>query len=124
MANFHRIYLDQMFSLHVAREFTKAGHDVVRASEYGQERADDKEILARAVQDRRILITLDEHFGDWVILPLDKHNGVIRLKINPATSDNALMLVGPFLKKHVSEEFRNHLVILSSKKEKWIITKR
>ncbi len=45
MAGFHRIYLDQMFSLHVAKELTKAGHDVVRASEYGQERADDKEIL-------------------------------------------------------------------------------
>ena len=48
--------------------------------------------LAEAIAENRILVTLDEHFGDWVILPLSKHPGVIRLKINPTTSKNAINL--------------------------------
>ena len=40
------------------------GHDVMRASEVGQARADDYEILQKAIAENRILVTLDEHFGD------------------------------------------------------------
>ena len=77
-----KLYLDQMLSLDVAKALREEGYDVVRVSETGQARADDQEILEKAVQNERILITLDEHFGNWVILPLSKHPGVIRLKIN------------------------------------------
>ncbi len=35
-----KIYLDQMFNLEVAQSLIKAGHDVIRASEIGQGRAD------------------------------------------------------------------------------------
>ena len=77
----------------------------MRASEVGQSRADDNEILQKAISEYRILVTLDEHFGDWVILPLSKHPGVIRLKINPATSENAMELLIPFLCLHSPEQF-------------------
>jgi hypothetical protein len=36
-----RLYLDQMFRLEVAEALRAKGHDVVRASEVGQARADD-----------------------------------------------------------------------------------
>ncbi len=80
------LYLDQMLRLDVAQALRNEGHDVMRASEVGQARADDYEILKKGIAEDRILVTLDEHFGDWVILPLSKHPGVIRLKINPTTS--------------------------------------
>lgn len=86
------LYLDQMLPLDVAQALRNEGHDVMRASEVGQARADDYEILQKAIAENRILVTLDEHFGDWVILPLSKHPGVIRLKINPTTSKNAINL--------------------------------
>lgn len=76
----------------------------------------------RLIDESRILITLDEHFGDWVVLPLSRHPGVVRLKVNPATSKNVIDLLIPFLKSHSSEEFKDHLVIVSSKKTKWIRT--
>ena len=76
----------------------------------------------KAIADNRILVTLDEHFGDWVVLPLSKHPGVIRLKINPATSQNAIKLLLPFLRLHSSEKYKNHLVILSTKRAKWVHT--
>ena len=97
-------------------------HDVVRASEVGQDRADDQQILQKSIDENRVLVTLDEHFGDWVILPLSKHPGVIRLKVNPTTSSNIIKLLIPFLRIHSSGQFKNHLVILSQKRAKWVHT--
>ena len=68
----HRLYLDQMLRLEVAQALRDEGHNTVRASEVGQARADDFEILQTAISENRILVTLDEHFGDWVrvVLPV------------------------------------------------------
>lgn len=122
MPDLYKIYLDQMFRIEVAQALRAGGHDVVRASEVGQERSDDWEILQKSIAENRILVTLDEHFGDWVILPLSKHTGVIRLKINPTTAQNAIGLLIPFIRVYPPRKLENHLVILSSKREKWIRT--
>jgi predicted nuclease of predicted toxin-antitoxin system len=117
-----RLYLDQCLRIEVSQTLKGEGHDVVRASEVGQARADDAQILNRAITDGRILITLDEHFGNWAVLPLKRHPGVIRLKINPASSRNATSLLLPFLRLHSQTDFRNNLVILSSVRSRWIRT--
>jgi len=122
MPDAYKLYLDQMLRLEVAQALKDEGHDVLRASEVGQARADDYQILQKAIDENRILVTLDEHFGDWVILPLSKHSGVIRLKINPTTSKNAINLLLPFLRLHSSDQFKNYLVILSPKRSKWVYT--
>lgn len=111
-----------MFSVEVAQALSKGGYDVVRASDTGLARTDDHEILQKAVSENRILITLDEHFGDWVILPLSRHPGVIRLKVHPTTSGNVLKILVHFLGLHSKEQFRDHLVILSEKRVKWVRT--
>ena len=54
-----KIYLDQIFTLDVAQTLRDKGYDVIRASEVGQARADDHEILQKAIIEDRILITLD-----------------------------------------------------------------
>ena len=118
----YRLYLDQMLNLDVSQALKEKGYDTIRASEIGQARADDKQILEQAISQNRILITLDEHFGDWVVLPLSRHPGVIRLKINPTTSENVISLLLPFLRYHSPEQFKDRLVILSPKKAKWILT--
>lgn len=117
-----RLYLDQMLRLEVAQALADEGYDVLRASEFGQARADDFEILQTAINEDRILITLDHHFGDWVILPLSEHAGVIRLQINPTTSENAINLLLPFLRQYSPNQFKNNLVILSKGRSKWIYT--
>ena len=90
MSDTLKISLDQMFGIDVAEVLRGEGHDIVRASEVGQSRADDEQILQKAISENRILITLDEHFGDWVILPLKRQPGVIRIKASPTTSKNVL----------------------------------
>lgn len=117
-----KVYLDQMFGLDVAEALRGKGYDIVRASEIGQARADDEQILQKAISENRILITLDEHFGDWVILPLSKHPGVIRIKVSPTTSKNVLDILLPFLRLHSTEQFKDHLVILSQTRAKWVYT--
>jgi predicted nuclease of predicted toxin-antitoxin system len=118
----YRLYLDQMFRVEVARALREADYDVLRASEVGQARSDDKQILQKAISENRILITLDEHFGDWAILPLSRHPGVIRIKVHPATSERAIKLLLPFLGLHTQDQFKDHLIILSEKRAKWILT--
>jgi predicted nuclease of predicted toxin-antitoxin system len=122
MPNGLRLYLDQMFGLDVAAALRREGHDVLRAAETGLARADDSLILEKAIREERILVTLDEHFGDWVILPLKKHLGVIRLKVNPATTANVVNLLLPFLRRYSSLQFKDHLVILSVTRAKWVLT--
>ena len=56
--------MDQMFGLDVAAALRREGHDVLRAAETGLSRADDALILEKAIREERILVTLDEHFGD------------------------------------------------------------
>jgi predicted nuclease of predicted toxin-antitoxin system len=111
-----------MFGLDVAQRLQDEGYNEQRASETGQSRADDEQILRRAISDNRILIKLDEHFGDWVILPLSRHPGVIRVKVNPTTSENVLRNLLAFLSLHAQEKFKDYLVILSPKSARWIHT--
>jgi predicted nuclease of predicted toxin-antitoxin system len=106
----------------VAEALRQEGHDVIRASEVGQARADDQQILHTAISGGRILVTLDEHFGDWVILPLSRHPGVIRLRVEPTTSEKVLELLLPFFRRHTSDELRDYLVILTPKRSKWVNT--
>jgi len=117
-----RLYLDQMFRSELADILRKEGHDVVRAEDVGQARADDAEIMARIVDEGRSLITLDEHFGDWAVLPLGKHPGVIRLKIHPPLTGMLAARLLSFLRRHKQTEFENRLIILGLQRERWITT--
>jgi len=74
-----RLYLDQMLGLDVFKALRNEGYNVLRSLDTGQSRADDQQILQKAIAENRILITLDEYFGDWAVLPLSKHPGVIHI---------------------------------------------
>ena len=50
MPDAHKIYLDQMLRLEVTQALKDEGHDVLRASEVGQARADDYQILQKAIK--------------------------------------------------------------------------
>jgi predicted nuclease of predicted toxin-antitoxin system len=117
-----RLYLDQCLRVEVAQALLREGFDVVRAAEVGQDRADDFQIIEHAITDGRTLVTLDEHFGNWAVLPLREHFGVIRLKIHPATHESAITILIPFLKGRLQRDFLNRLVILSPQRSRWIYT--
>jgi predicted nuclease of predicted toxin-antitoxin system len=111
-----------MLRVELASLLRAAGHDVVRAEEAGQARADDAMILQNAVQEKRTLVTIDRHFGDWVVLPLSEHHGVIRVEVHPTSTANVAKLLVPLLANHSQADFRNKLVIVSSSRVRWIQT--
>jgi predicted nuclease of predicted toxin-antitoxin system len=117
-----RLLLDQMIDNEVAVTLRSHRYDVVRVSEIGMARADDSQILEQAIVDNRVLITLDEHFGNWCVLPLSSHSGVIRIKANPAITKTILSVLLPFLSMHKGARFNNRLVIIGAKRSRWIHT--
>ena len=62
-----------------------AGHDVVWAGDWPQDPG-DREILAFAYREQRIVITLDKDFGALAIRDKQPHAGIVRL-VNFSLSD-------------------------------------
>ena len=122
MKPFPPLLLDQMFDRVVRDTLRELEYDVVSVSEIGMATADDAEIIQWAIENRRLLVTLDDHFGDWSVLPLGHHPGVIRLKVNPTTSTNTLKLLVPFLDQHAGRKFDDFLIIVRTSGIRWIST--
>ncbi|MGQ9533413.1 MAG: DUF5615 family PIN-like protein [Desulfotomaculales bacterium] len=58
-----RFPLDSPLSPWMAAELRRAGHDAVHARELGLAAAPDREVLARAAREGRVLLTADTDFG-------------------------------------------------------------
>ncbi len=56
----------------------EAGHDVGWVGDWPSDPGDE-EILARAVAEDRVLVTLDKDFGERVVIRGEPHRGIIRL---------------------------------------------
>lgn len=54
------------------------GHDVIWAGGWNVDPGDD-EILARAHQEGRVLVTLDKDFGELAVVHGHPHAGIVRL---------------------------------------------
>ncbi|RMG54844.1 MAG: toxin-antitoxin system, toxin component, PIN family protein [Acidobacteria bacterium] len=64
-----------------------AGYDVVWAGDWPEDPG-DQEILARAYEEGRILVTLDKDFGELAIVRGTPHCGILRL-VNLAARQQA-----------------------------------
>ena len=61
-----RLLLDEGLSPRLVQLLTAAGHDVLHVRDLALTSATDPTILARAVADERVLVTLDTDFGALV----------------------------------------------------------
>jgi predicted nuclease of predicted toxin-antitoxin system len=62
----------------VLTELQAAGHDVEWVGQWDEDPGDE-EIMARALAESRILITLDKDFGELAIVRRLLHGGILRL---------------------------------------------
>jgi predicted nuclease of predicted toxin-antitoxin system len=115
-----RLLFDQMIDADAAGEVRMMGFDVAHVADFGMSRANDDEVLGLAIQENRVLVTLDEHFGDWTFLKLERHPGVIRVKAHPTSTNMVLSVLAPFLRIHGERDFCNHLVVLGKARVRWI----
>ena len=117
-----RLLFDQMIDAEAVGEVRLMGFDVVRVSDFGMATANDDEILGLSINENRVLVTLDEHFGDWTFLKLESHPGVIRVKAHPTSAKSVLSVLVPFLRIHGEHDFRDHLVVIGRARTRWIRT--
>lgn len=117
-----QLLFDQMIDADAVGEVRLMGLDVACVADFGMSRANDDEVLGLAIHENRILVTLDEHFGDWMFVKLEKHPGVIRVKAHPTSTEGILSVLVPFLRSHGERDFSNHLVVIGNAKVRWIRT--
>ncbi len=80
-----KLLLDENLSPLHTRALRELGHDAVSVVECGLSGADDSVVRAFAIENGRILVTLDADFANVLRYPPSNTPGVIRLKVHPAT---------------------------------------
>ncbi|MCD4727570.1 MAG: DUF5615 family PIN-like protein [Pirellulales bacterium] len=73
-----KILLDSCVWGKARHELETAGHDVVWSGDWPSDPGDE-EILARAHDEDRVLVTLDKDFGELAVLRGQPHSGILRL---------------------------------------------
>ena len=88
------------------------GHDVLRAKDAGLARAADDELLRRARQAGRTLITRDKGFGQLVFLSRQPHAGVVLLRVEPMTLKAVHQELERFLREHAGDDLSRCFVVI------------
>jgi len=82
-----KLFLDENLSPQYAVELRTEGHDAVAVLEVGLSGATDEQVLRFAVENGRVLVTLDADFANVMRFPPERTLGVVRLKVHPATEE-------------------------------------
>lgn len=73
-----RVLLDSCLSGIGKEEIKAAGHEVIWSGDWKEDPGDET-ILAYALKEARVLVTLDKDFGELAVLRGCRHCGILRL---------------------------------------------
>jgi predicted nuclease of predicted toxin-antitoxin system len=82
-----KFFLDENLSPQHASELRAEGYDAVAVLEVELSGAPDEEVLRFAVENDRVLVTLDADFANVMRFPPAGTRGVVRLKVHPASEE-------------------------------------
>ncbi|MFQ6057593.1 MAG: DUF5615 family PIN-like protein [Anaerolineae bacterium] len=80
----------------------RAGYDAVAVRDLDP-RMDDVDILALAVRERRIIVTMDTDFGELVYHSEQPHAGVLLLRMPGARRDEKVRIMERILAQHADK---------------------
>lgn len=86
-----RVLLDTCVWGGALKDLQSAGHDVLWAGNWEQDPG-DVEILAKAHDEGRVLVTLDKDFGELAVVKRVPHSGILRLVNFPARQQGLVVL--------------------------------
>lgn len=86
-------------------------HDVVSVSEIGLARGEDLEVLIRAREEGRILVTRDRDFGGLVFAH-DVGCGVVYLRVLPSTVESVHNQLQKVLTDHTESDLKKAFVVV------------
>lgn len=84
--------VDESAGSAVAAHLRGLGHDVLEVL-HSMPQADDTAILAKAVQEARIVVTNDKDFGELVFRSGQAHAGIVLLRLHDETSPNRVRVI-------------------------------
>jgi predicted nuclease of predicted toxin-antitoxin system len=108
-----RFLLDQDVYTATHRFLQAAGHEVTTAAEAGLSRARDAELLRQAHETGSLLVTRDRDYGRLVFLE-ESLEGVVYLRILPATLRAVHRQLEILLSRHVEAELRSAFVVVEA----------
>jgi predicted nuclease of predicted toxin-antitoxin system len=72
-----RFLIDNALSPVVAQRLEAAGHNATHVRDYGLQAASDEEILARAQQEERVVVSADTDFGTLLAMLRERSPSVV-----------------------------------------------
>jgi predicted nuclease of predicted toxin-antitoxin system len=99
-----KVLLDERIPFRLAVFLVNEGHDDVVCGRDLPQALSDREILATAFRENRLLLTNDKDFGDLVFRDQLPHAGVILFRFSYMPIDNRIRAV-----QHALTEFANQL---------------
>jgi predicted nuclease of predicted toxin-antitoxin system len=93
-----RFLVDESVSADVTDYLRSVGQDVLSIAEV-ERGAVDENILARAVTERRILITNDKDFGEIVFRSGQAHHGVLLLRLRNESAANQVQTIAALMRQ-------------------------
>ena len=95
------------------RYLRELDYDVITASETGLSKADDTELLRKAKEQSRILVTRDRDFGGLVFVE-GLGSGVIYLRMLPSTKNAVHEELERMLKSYSEDELKKAFVVVEA----------
>lgn len=94
-----RFIVDESAGASVASYLRRAGHDVLAVAEI-MSQADDEDVLSKAMDEGRILVTNDKGFGELVFRDRKEHSGVVLLRLEDESPANRVRVVQSVVEQH------------------------
>ena len=88
------------------------GFDVRAIREFVPAGSPDSEVIGVARREGMILLTFDKHFANILLYPLQRHAGIIRIRLHPPLIEDILGALENFFKNVDLAGLKGSLVIL------------
>ena len=105
-----KFIVDECIGISIVQWLRNKKYDVVSVIEC-MAGVPDEVVLAKAVQENRILITADKDFGDLVFHQAAEHCGIILIRLNDDVPKNKLLALEELFEKHLDYLVNNFVVV-------------
>lgn len=110
-----KLLLDENLSPAQAADLRDKGYDAVSVAQLGLCGADDSVIRQAAIDQNRILVTLDGDFANFLRFPPTDTPGVLRLRVHPPTESSVASVLSDCIPRLEGLELRGKLIVVDGR---------